>query len=29
VRIPGLLSGLPTIAARVTATIPVFAAAGE
>ncbi|MFQ5566755.1 MAG: glycosyltransferase family protein [Paracoccaceae bacterium] len=29
VRIPGLLSGLPTIAARVTATTPVFAAAGE
>ncbi|MEE8455750.1 MAG: glycosyltransferase, partial [Limibaculum sp.] len=28
-RIPGLLSGLPTIAARVTATTPVFAAAGE
>ena len=28
VRIPGLLSGLPTIAARVTATTPVFAAAG-
>ncbi len=29
VRIPGLLSGLPTIAARVNATTPVFAAAGE
>ncbi len=29
VPIPGLLSGLPTIAARVTATTPVFAAAGE
>jgi predicted glycosyltransferase len=29
VRIPGLLSGLPTIAARVTGTPPVFAAAGE
>jgi predicted glycosyltransferase len=29
VRIPGLLSGLPTIAARVTGTSPVFAAAGE
>ena len=28
-RIPGLLSGLPTIAARVTATTPIFAAAGE
>jgi predicted glycosyltransferase len=29
VRIPGLLSGLPTIAARVTGIPPVFAAAGE
>jgi predicted glycosyltransferase len=29
VQIPGLLSGLTTIAARMTATTPVFAAAGE
>ena len=29
VRIPGLLSGLSTIAARLTATTPVLAAAGE
>ena len=29
VPIPGLLSGLPTIAERVTATVPVLAAAGE
>jgi predicted glycosyltransferase len=29
VRIPGLLSGLTTIAERMTATTPVFAAAGE
>ncbi len=29
VRIPGLLSGLETIAERVTAATPVFAAAGE
>jgi predicted glycosyltransferase len=29
VQIPGLLSGLTTIAARMTATTPVFSAAGE